>query len=268
MTTLLLVDDHPLFLDGVRAALAGEDDIEVVGEAHDVATAVALAGVVVPASLWIGACAFVTGAYRPETALLLNGVLGDDRWSPDWHFWFLEALVWAYLGVAALLAVPATAAAPAPPAATAPADATFAAMKALVGTWRNADNPASPLRIHFYLTAGGTVLVEEWRRGTQPHSLTLYHRDGATLIATHYCPQGNQPRLTLAGRGPKLAFTFRDVTNLAPGESHLHDLAFDLTDPARPVRSEVYRSPAGKDEPSRLVLARISEAPPAIGGAE
>ena len=44
MTTLLLVDDHPLFLDGVRAALAGEDDIEVVGEAHDVATAVALAG--------------------------------------------------------------------------------------------------------------------------------------------------------------------------------------------------------------------------------
>lgn len=67
----------------------------------------ALAGVVVPASLWIGACAFVTGAYRPETALLLNGILGDDRWSPDWHFWFLEALVWAYLGVAALLAVPA-----------------------------------------------------------------------------------------------------------------------------------------------------------------
>ena len=43
MTSLLLVDDHPLFLDGVRAALAGEDDIEVVGEAHDVATALALA---------------------------------------------------------------------------------------------------------------------------------------------------------------------------------------------------------------------------------
>ena len=44
MTSLLLVDDHPLFLDGVRAALAGEDDIEVVGEAHDAATAVAMAG--------------------------------------------------------------------------------------------------------------------------------------------------------------------------------------------------------------------------------
>ena len=35
MTTVLLVDDHPLFLDGVRAALSGAADIEVVGEAHD-----------------------------------------------------------------------------------------------------------------------------------------------------------------------------------------------------------------------------------------
>ena len=34
-TTVLLVDDHPLFLDGVRAALSASPDIEVVGEAHD-----------------------------------------------------------------------------------------------------------------------------------------------------------------------------------------------------------------------------------------
>ena len=43
MTTVLLIDDHPLFLDGVRAALARADDLEVVGEAHDAATGVALA---------------------------------------------------------------------------------------------------------------------------------------------------------------------------------------------------------------------------------
>jgi DNA-binding NarL/FixJ family response regulator len=40
---ILLVDDHPLFRDGVRAALAGAEDLEVVGEAEDVAGAVALA---------------------------------------------------------------------------------------------------------------------------------------------------------------------------------------------------------------------------------
>ena len=31
---------------------------------------------------------------------------GGDRWNDDWQFWFLEALVWSYLGLAALLAVP------------------------------------------------------------------------------------------------------------------------------------------------------------------
>lgn len=41
MTRILLVDDHPLFLDGVKAALTGAGDLEVVGEAHDGATAVA-----------------------------------------------------------------------------------------------------------------------------------------------------------------------------------------------------------------------------------
>ncbi len=48
MSRLLLVDDHPLFLDGVRAALAGADDLDVVGTAADVAGAVELAGQLSP----------------------------------------------------------------------------------------------------------------------------------------------------------------------------------------------------------------------------
>ena len=42
-TRILLVDDHPLFLDGVRAALSRADDLEVVGEAQDVAGALVAA---------------------------------------------------------------------------------------------------------------------------------------------------------------------------------------------------------------------------------
>lgn len=155
--------------------------------------------------------------------------------------------------IAAALAL-ALAAPPEQPGDT-QAAAAFTQLKALVGDWRNADRPDSALRIRFSLTAGGTVLVEEWRRGTEPHSLTLYHRDGAQLLATHYCPQGNQPRLQLTGSGPTLRFAYRDATDLAPSESHLHHLAFDLTDPAHPVRRETYRARAG-DEPSTLRLAR------------
>jgi DNA-binding NarL/FixJ family response regulator len=40
---VLVVDDHPLFRDGVVTALEADEDLEVVGEAEDVASAVATA---------------------------------------------------------------------------------------------------------------------------------------------------------------------------------------------------------------------------------
>ena len=41
---VLVVDDHPLFRDGVVTALTDADDLEVVGEAQDVASAIAATG--------------------------------------------------------------------------------------------------------------------------------------------------------------------------------------------------------------------------------
>ena len=142
------------------------------------------------------------------------------------------------------------------------ADDAFAQLTRMVGTWRRADKPESPLRIRFYLTAGGTVLVESWEAGGKPHSLTLYHRDGEALLATHYCPQGNQPRLALAGRDRSgLHFAFRDATDLDPAkESHQHDLWFDLSEPERPIRGETYSSKDGPGAPERMQLVRDSEA--------
>lgn len=48
MTRVLLVDDHPLFLDGVRAAIEAAGGFEVVGEAHTCAEAVLRAGETAP----------------------------------------------------------------------------------------------------------------------------------------------------------------------------------------------------------------------------
>ena len=155
------------------------------------------------------------------------------------------------------------------PAAVAPAasdgvtaEEAFAQLKGMVGSWRPADKPQSPLRIRFYLTAGESVLVESWEVRGKPHSMTLYHRDGKALIATHYCPQGNQPRLALAGRDAGgLHFAFRDATDLDPAtESHQHDLWFDLTDRDRPVRGETYSSKDGPGARERLALVRDGEA--------
>jgi acyl-CoA synthetase (AMP-forming)/AMP-acid ligase II len=67
----------------------------------------ALARLALPSIAWIGAVALVSGAYDPATALLLNGVLGPDEWGPQWHFWFVEALVWILAIAGLVLAVPA-----------------------------------------------------------------------------------------------------------------------------------------------------------------
>ncbi|TYB63205.1 response regulator transcription factor [Nonomuraea sp. PA05] len=45
---LLIADDHPIVRDGLRAALGGEPDLEIVGEAADGEEAVRLAGRLAP----------------------------------------------------------------------------------------------------------------------------------------------------------------------------------------------------------------------------
>lgn len=62
----------------------------------------------VPAVLWIGGVALIAGTYDPATVFLVNNVVSDDTgWTEQWHFWFLEAIVWSIVGVAVLLLVPA-----------------------------------------------------------------------------------------------------------------------------------------------------------------
>jgi hypothetical protein len=66
---------------------------------------VGTAQVVVPSTLFIGATGLVTGAYDLRTAVYLNGLLGSDRWTDQWQFWFLEALVWTSLALVALMSL-------------------------------------------------------------------------------------------------------------------------------------------------------------------
>lgn len=61
---------------------------------------------VVPAVLWIGGVALVSGKYDLSTVLLANTWLGPDHFTDQWQFWFLEAVLWTVLGVGALVAVP------------------------------------------------------------------------------------------------------------------------------------------------------------------
>lgn len=74
-------------------------------------------------------------------------------------------------------------------------------------------------------------------------SMTVYHMDGAALIATHYCPQGNQPRLQYReeSSNERLHFTFRDATNLPdPNIAHQHEFWIRFHADGTFARDETY----------------------------
>ncbi|SCF20867.1 Acyl-CoA synthetase (AMP-forming)/AMP-acid ligase II [Micromonospora viridifaciens] len=67
----------------------------------------AVGRIVLPSVAWIALAGAVTGDYTLTNVLLLNSVLGPHDGATEWHFWFIEALVYILLAGAALIAVPA-----------------------------------------------------------------------------------------------------------------------------------------------------------------
>jgi hypothetical protein len=83
--------------------------------------------------------------------------------------------------------------------------------------------------------------MENWQfRGTD--ALTLYHLDNETLMATHYCPLCNQPRLDLTEvRGRHFRFSYVSATNLVSRDKeHQHAFEIKLIDKQNFWRSESY----------------------------
>jgi len=137
--------------------------------------------------------------------------------------------------------------------------AAFDEMKSLVGVWHKAEGKSPNFSVSFELIANSSVLVETWLHKGKKHSFTMYHLDNDRLLATHYCPQGNQPRLKLTENSTanNLSFSFVDATNLAQlTDSHQHSLAFDFSKGLNKIlRKESYLSEKGEDV-SELHLVR------------
>jgi|SRR6185312_15419081 len=99
----------------------------------------------------------------------------------------------------------------------------FGRLGTLTGTWTATTANGHTQSVNFRYTAAGSVLVETWTLGGGRESMTLYALDGDRLLATHYCPQGNQPRLEYTGTDTsgRAQFHFIDGTNLhVPQRSH------------------------------------------------
>ena len=121
--------------------------------------------------------------------------------------------------------------------------ALFERLGALAGSWSGTTSGGKTHRVSYRTTAAGSVLIETWTLGAGRESMTLYALDGERLLATHYCPQGNQPRLVYTGTDAagRAQFRFLDGSNLhVPGRSHQQAFWIRLDGTQEFTRSETY----------------------------
>lgn len=120
--------------------------------------------------------------------------------------------------------------------------AAFDGLKHLVGDWKSTKTGSSTT-VNYRVIANGSTLIESWTMSPTRQSMTVYTLDGDRLIATHYCPQGNAPRLQLTRTDNDGAhhFLFFDGANLQdPAGSHEHAFRIRLDASGTLTRNEVY----------------------------
>jgi hypothetical protein len=151
------------------------------------------------------------------------------------------------LGLVACARAPSTP----PPAAPRPASdvgslAWERLTRTLPGTWTMSTSKG-PFAVRYKLISSDSALVEHWGEGSKHETETVFHRDHADLLLTHYCAQGKQPRLrAVEASADSITFRFVDVTNKLPDQSMLVErtLRFDAD---RFDDTETYEGPEGKD---------------------
>ncbi len=121
--------------------------------------------------------------------------------------------------------------------------AVFGHLRQLVGRWQGVTEAGDAVLVDYEMTANHSVLVEHWLFHTKVEALTLYHLDGVLLIARHYCPIGNQPRLDLLSVSDDgvIEFEFVSATNLPdPDIDHAHQFDLKIIDADTMHRNETY----------------------------
>lgn len=112
------------------------------------------------------------------------------------------------------------------PAATHPG---LERLKKLAGTWvavgedgKPTDQVVSVVKV----TAAGSAVHETLFPGQAHEMVSVYHRDGADLVMTHYCALGNQPRMKADPKSPasQIRWQFAGGSNLDPAkDKHMHE---------------------------------------------
>jgi len=129
--------------------------------------------------------------------------------------------------------------------------AAFEKLKTLVGTWTGSTSMHGkdmPYTVSYESTAGGTAILEREFVGTPKEMITVYTPQKDSVVMTHYCMLGNQPRMTLThASGNTLSFMMQGSSGImSTNEPHMHALKLTMIDDNH-LRAEWTEHENGKD---------------------
>ena len=138
-----------------------------------------------------------------------------------------------------------------------PAAQAFEHFKKLEGTWTGQSESGRSFEMTFRLTGDGSAVIEHSRMDGAHDMFTVYHLDQETIMLTHYCASGNQPRMRAADfSSAEIRFDFLDATGLATaGDGHMYRATFAFEDPDRFHTAWTWRE-NGADVFTEVVAAR------------
>jgi hypothetical protein len=129
--------------------------------------------------------------------------------------------------------------------------------KTLSGEWTRPTKSGGTFVVAYRLLSNGTALLEDWGAGGEHETVSVLHPDHASIVLTHYCAQGNQPRLRIAEASPDtFVFRFADVTNKESDQAMLVERTFHLSGGGGLDFTEVYRQPDGGNEVTTYQFTR------------
>jgi hypothetical protein len=139
-----------------------------------------------------------------------------------------------------------------------PSSPMFDQIKTLAGEWEGKTSDGTVVRTSYRVVSNGSAVMNVLNPANEPEMVTMFHMDGASVMVTHYCSAGNQPRM-VATSAPKpnvIAFAFKDVTNVAgPAEGHMSGLVLTLVDANHHQQEWIFRQD-GKDQRDTFTFTR------------
>jgi hypothetical protein len=130
----------------------------------------------------------------------------------------------------------------------------FEAFQSLKGAWMiRADDKTLPFEMTYAVGSNGTIVIEQFGQ-----ELSVFYRDGDSLVMTHFCNRGNQPRLKLKSGGPagRYEFDMLDIPNLkGASDAHVQKIIYQILDPKHMNLEIIWRKGAG-EESEKYVLVK------------